>query len=70
MWTLIIGYLRPLLVSTLMWFFRYHINVNPNVDVDSYLLASTLVDGNIEMSLLFINSREAKFPARLLVTTH
>jgi len=28
------------------------------------------VDANIEMSLQFLNPREAKFPARLLATTH
>jgi hypothetical protein len=57
-------------VSTLMWFIRYHISVNTNVDANSYLLASTLVDSNTEMSLLFLKPREAKFPTRLLATTH
>jgi hypothetical protein len=55
---------------TLMWFFRYHISVHSVVDADSFLLASTKVDANTEMSLLFLNPREAKFPARLLATTH
>jgi len=40
------------------------------VDADSFLLVSTKVDANTEMSLLFLNPREAKFPAGLLATTH
>jgi hypothetical protein len=46
----------------LMWFFSYHISVDPNIDADSYLLALMKVDANIEMSQLFLHPCEAKFP--------
>jgi hypothetical protein len=45
-------------------------SIDPNVDADSYLLASTKVDANTEMSLLFLNPHEAKFPAKLLAMTN
>jgi hypothetical protein len=46
------------------------ISVDPIVDANYLLSASTEVDTNTEMSLLFLNPRKAKFPAKLLATKH